>query len=272
MPSWKEALTSEQIDKLTGHLRTFCAEPAWPVGELNMPRAIFTEKPYPEDEWLWTTTVDTNGDAVSGRLLWEKRFGARNQVEVGLPYSFLQGPDQGWDGGIGDLAFGYKRVLMTRGTSSLLSVQGEAVIPTGNTAKGMGNGTTIFESFLLFGQNLPRSSFFQMQTGFEISAEKSRAPNVYVWKGVLGTTFTQNGRVGRSWSPMVEFLADRELASGARTNWDIAPEMQISLNKRQHVRLNIGVRTPINKTAGRSTVLAFYLLWDTFDGPFWEAW
>ena len=48
--------------------------------------------------------------------------------------------------------------------------------------------------------------------------------------------------------------------------------MQITLNKRQHVRVNIGVRTPINNTAGRNTQLLFYALWDWFDGGLRDGW
>jgi hypothetical protein len=71
---------------------------------------------------------------------------------------------------------------------------------------------------------------------------------------------------------MVELLAERDLVSGARTHWDIVPEVQITLNKRQHVRANIGFRAPLNNTAGRPTQLAFYLLWDFFDGGLREGW
>jgi hypothetical protein len=146
------------------------------------------------------------------------------------------------------------------------------IVPTGNRSKGLGTGTTIFETFAAFGQNLPKSSFFQIQTGLELPTDTTKASNVFYWKGVVGTTLTPGGRAGRAWSPMVEFIADRDLVTGANTYWDIVPEVQITLNKRQHVRLNVGVRTPINKTEGRSTQLSFYLLWDFFDGGFREGW
>ena len=48
--------------------------------------------------------------------------------------------------------------------------------------------------------------------------------------------------------------------------------MQVALNKRQHVRLNVGVRTPMNNTTGRDTQLMFYVLWDFFDGGLREGW
>ena len=71
---------------------------------------------------------------------------------------------------------------------------------------------------------------------------------------------------------MVEFLSDRDLVSGAKTNWDILPQMQVSLSKRQHILMSAGVRMPANNTAGRATQLMFYLLWDWFDGGLREGW
>ena len=273
MPSWKEALTDEQIDKLTRHLRSLCEEPGWPLGELNLPRALFTEKAFPEDEWVLAANTNlNNGGEVGVTLLYEKRFGSRNQLELAAPVSFVQSSNGGWFGGVGDLVMGFKRVLMSKGTSSILSVQGEVIVPTGNKEKGAGSGVTTFEPFAAFGQRISRSSFFQIQTGFELPTDSTRVPNVFYWKTAVGNTFTQNFGLGRAWTPMVELIADRELVTGARTNWDIVPEVQITLNKRQHVRANIGIRTPMNNTAGRSTQLAFYLLWDFFDGGLREGW
>jgi mono/diheme cytochrome c family protein len=82
MPSWKEALTTDQINKVIGFLRSRCEEEGWPLGELNLPRTLFTEKAFPEDEWVLTTTVNTNGPGeVASALIYEKRFGRRNQLE-----------------------------------------------------------------------------------------------------------------------------------------------------------------------------------------------
>jgi hypothetical protein len=71
---------------------------------------------------------------------------------------------------------------------------------------------------------------------------------------------------------MIEFLADREFETGAQTNWDLVPQMQVSLSKRQHVFLNFGVRTPANNRTGRATQVMFYVLWDFFDGGLREGW
>lgn len=273
MPAWKDALTDEQIDKLTRHLRTLCEDPSWPLGELNLPRALFTEKAFPEDEWLLQSDINLNGPGeVDAKLLYEKRFGARNQLEIAVPFSFIQNDSGGWFGGVGDFILGYKRVLMSKGTRSILSMQGEVIVPTGNTARGAGSGVTTFETFAAWGQRITRSSFLQMQTGFELPTDSTKLPYVFFWKSAVGNTFNQNAGLGRAWTPMVEFIADRELVAGARTHWDIVPEVQITLNKRQHVRANIGLRTPLNNTAGRSTQLSFYVLWDFFDGGLREGW
>ena len=44
--------------------------------------------------------------------------------------------------------------------------------------------------------------------------------------------------------PMVEFVADRDLLMGAKTNWDIVPEVQVTLSRRQHIRAAFGIQTP----------------------------
>ena len=49
MPSFSEALTSAQIDRVVQYMRGFCREPAWPRGELNLPRPLATEKAFPEE-------------------------------------------------------------------------------------------------------------------------------------------------------------------------------------------------------------------------------
>jgi hypothetical protein len=129
MPSFRELLTAEQIEMAIGHLRSFCREPAWPRGELNLPRAMVSEKAFPEDEILVTTGISLKGTSgTDHRIAYERRFGARNQIEVSVPFSF-QPQQQGgnWSGGVGDMAFGYKRVVVSNlGTGSILGIQGAA--------------------------------------------------------------------------------------------------------------------------------------------------
>ena len=67
-------------------------------------------------------------------------------------------------------------------------------------------------------------------------------------------------------------LTIRDLVSGAETKIDLVPQCQLSLNTRQHILFNIGARVPVAETAGRDVQLVFYLLWDWFDGGFFDGW
>ena len=82
----------------------------------------------------------------------------------------------------------------------------------------------------------------------------------------------QNKGFGRIWTPMVEFLADRDLVDGAKTNWDILPQMQVSLSKRQHILASAGVRFPMTNTTAAPPKVLFYVLWDWFDGGLRDGW
>jgi mono/diheme cytochrome c family protein len=272
MPSFAEALTSHQIDKVVQYLRSLCDEPEWPLGELNLPRAFATEKAFPEDEWVLTSSVNTRSPgAVESELIYEKRFGVKNQLEFAAPFSFLQRENGGWVGGIGDLVMGYKRVMFAS-HKSILSLQGEVGLPTGNRSKDLGSGGTRFETFAAFGQRISRSSFVQSQFGAELPVHTDIAPQAVFWRTAIGKTFAQNHGYGRTWTPMTEFILDHDLVTLAPTNWDIIPQVQFSLNKRQHILANVGVQTALNHTADRSTKMVFYVLWDFFDGGLREGW
>jgi hypothetical protein len=273
MPSFAEALTMEQIDKIIAYLRERCVEKGWPLGELNLPRGLAVEKAFPEDEWLLQTDIDTNGNALSLQLLYEKRFGARNQIEIGVPFNFLKRTNASWVGGVGDIVLGYKYVIAHSGKKgSILSWQGEIIAPAGNRLRDLGSGVTTLETFASFGQILPRMSFIQMQAGGEFPTNAQRGNKAAYWRLNAGKSLAQNKGFGRLWTPMLELLADREIVSGAHVNWDAIPQMQVTLNRRQHVRMNVGLRMPVNNVRGRSKQLIFYFLWDFFDGGLREGW
>ncbi len=63
MPSFAEALTDKQIDQVIGYLRSLCKNSHWPRGELNLPRALVTEKAYPENEVVVSSACECAGDA-----------------------------------------------------------------------------------------------------------------------------------------------------------------------------------------------------------------
>src|SRR5437867_2865274 len=208
MPSFTEALKPDQIEKVIEYLRSFCRESSWPRGELNLPRAMITDKAFPEDEAVLTTTVNANGAAgVTNQITYERRIGVKNQIELAIPFSFQRQDTRTWFGGFGDLTLGYKRTLVSSlRTGSIVSVSGEANLPTGDKAKGLGAGATIFETFATYGQLLPKRSFLQFQGGVELPTHRDDAAKAVFWRTALGKSFTQGMGFGRLWSPMVELL------------------------------------------------------------------
>jgi len=274
MPSFSEALTNEQIDKVVGYLRSQCTEPGWPLGELNLPRAMATEKAFPEDETVLTTSFNATGTAgVSPEVTYERRIGVKNQLELSAPLSFQKQDTGTWFGGVGDIVLGFKRVMAHSAKSgSILALQGEVNFPTGNSSHGLGEGVTVFQTFAAFGQRLPARSFVQVMAGAALPTHTDKAPQTVYWHTAVGKTLVQNQGFGRMWTPMLEFLADRDLVDKVKTNWDILPQMQVSLNKRQHILASVGVRFPMNNTLGRTTEVVFYLLWDWFDGGLRDGW
>ena len=71
---------------------------------------------------------------------------------------------------------------------------------------------------------------------------------------------------------MFEVLASRELVSGSDVTLDVVPQLQVSLNTRQHILLNVGVRVPVANKLDRKPQIVMYLLWDWFDGGFLDGW
>ncbi|MEX2663910.1 MAG: cytochrome c [Vicinamibacterales bacterium] len=274
MPAFTGALSEEDVRLILGYVRGMCADAAWPPGELNLPRPLRTEKAFPENEAVLTTSFDTTGEnRISNVFLYERRIGSRSQWEVKVPVDVAGHETLGWQRGLGDVSFGFKRVLAHSGArGSIVSAGGEVIFPTGKEDRGLGRGTTVFEPFVVYGQILPRDSFVQTHAALELAADTAHASHEALWRVAAGRTFTQNGGVGRAWSPMLEVLAVRELESGAPVKWDLVPQMQVTVNTRQHIMLNGGVQFPLNERRGRGTRVMFYLLWDWWDGGLFDGW
>ncbi len=272
MPAFGSALSPTEIELAVSHLRTFCTDSQWPRGDLNFPRAFFTEKAFPENEAVWTTTFSKrDGRSIANALVYERRFGVRNQVEVVIPVDFSRGTTGPWARGVGDIAFAFKRALYaSMDTGRIAAAGAELIVPTGNEAKGLGNGYTVFEPFAMWGQALPRDSYFQMHGGLELPSDTTRGTREAFLRTAIGTTFAQDRGFGRAWSPQVEVLWAKP--QGGAAEWDVVPQLQITLSKLQHVMVAAGVRIPVSDRRERSTQLVTYLLWDWFDGGFLEFW
>lgn len=277
MPAFGDALTADQIESVLAFLRSLCTKPSWAPGELNVPRALVTEKAFPEDEIVWTSSVEAKGAPnVTNDLVSEWQFSARDELEVELPFDFMRSDAGRMQSGIGDVTAGVKHVLFfdldaSRERGSILSVQAELVFPTGSKAKNLGTGEMQAGGFLAYDLLLPQNSFLQLQAGGDIPRHTAFVPgNVYA-RLASGRSFAQAGQ-GRLWSPQIEIVANRDLSQGARTDFDLIPQCQVTLNQRQHVMASLGYRIALNDKQNRSSEVMLYVLWDWLDGKLTEGW
>jgi mono/diheme cytochrome c family protein len=275
MPAFGDALSDEDIDLAVAHVRTFCADQrSYPQGDLNLPRPLVTEKAFPENEAVYTMGFSRDGGhAVSNGFVYERRIGARYQYEVNVPFEVQQSDAGGrWAHGLGDVAVALKRVMyhdVRNGT--IFSVGEEVGLPTGKENQGLGSGVTTFESWAAVGQVLPSLSFVQFHAGIGIPSHSELAPKEAFWRTAVGKTFTAP-KYGRTWTPMVEVVGARELVSGAASEWDVVPQLQVSLSKRRHVLVSGGVQLPVNEREGRRPQLLTYLIWDWYEGGLFGGW
>jgi len=270
MPAFGDALSDAQIEAVIGYVRHFCAERAWPSGDLNLPRALFTEKAFPENEVVYTSTI-ARGDraAVGHEVVYERRLGARNQIEAVVPVDRMK-HDGAWHAGLGDVALAFRRtVFASRRSGTVAAAGGEVAFPTGDAAAGLGNGYAVFEPFAMLGQVLPHNAFVQVHGGLEIPSDTAAPKEAYV-RSAVGFTYLANRGFGRAWSPQVELLFARP--SGGAAEWDVVPQMQVTLSKIQHVSVAGGMRIPLSQRDERGAAVVTYLLWDWFDGPFTRFW
>ena len=271
MPAFGDALSPDDIRLAISHIRTFCSDPAWPQGDLNLPRAFFTEKAFPENEAVWTMAMTGRRErSLESALIYEQRLGARNQIELVAPIAAHQDASGDWSRGLGDVALAFKRTLhasMRRGQISAAGL--EVILPTGNESSGLGNGYTVFEPFAMWGQMLPRNSYVQLHAGIELPSDSMAAREVFI-RSAVGTTLAGERGFGRAWSPQVEVLWARP--ERGPSEWDVVPQLQVTLSKLQHVMLAAGIRVPVTQRDERRPQALIYLLWDWFDGGFFEMW
>ena len=152
MPAFGDALSEAEAYQILAHIRTMCSDDRWPRGEFNLPRPLFTEKAFPEDESVFTGSYDT-GDSNTFELevLYEKRIGPVGMYEVSVPL-LTTDTLSGSESGVGDIAIGYKHTIhhdLDRG--NIWSVGAEVILPTGDEDKSLGKGTAVLEPFITYG-------------------------------------------------------------------------------------------------------------------------
>ena len=254
MPAFGDELSDEEIGKVIEHVRSFCTQRGWPHGDLNMPRPFATEKAFPENEAVLTMTF-ARGSArgVSNEFLYEHRVGRRGQYEI-----FVRDADE--------IGGAYKHVLLASHRRRFdffrrWRNQGSIRRPCVRSVRDAQPGAAACHGRISSCACRHRSA----------GGCRCRRRREAFWRLAIGKSFMEH-TWGRAWSPMVELLASRPLQTGATNEWDVLPQLQVSLSTRQHVLLNAGVRVPVTQRSTRQTSVLVYVLWDWFDGGFLSGW
>ncbi len=250
MPAFGEALDQATIRSLVGYLRTFCRERGWPLGNLNLPRPIFTEKAFPENELVVLPAIGhapADGWTARLRAVFERRVGRRSHVEIGLPFESVSGPT-GRATGLGDLVLAAKHVLHA-GADRILTAGMELAIPTGDATRHLGAGVTVVEPYVAIG--LIRGST-DLQSELKIEApldgsERELAYNVYVGHDLAPTPST--------WTLGVEL-------NGAGERIALTPQVRKALTPTGALAVAAGVRVPLVQRRAQSLQWVGYLLWE----------
>ncbi len=253
MPAFGDAFSAERIRALVQYVRGFCREPAWPLGNLNLPRPLFTEKAFPENEFLVIPVVShTAGEAADLRFraVYERRVSRRAHVEVGVPIASVHGEGRR-STGLGDTALAAKYVLHTDNVSRILTAGLEVVVPTGSERRGLGSGTTGFEPYLATGF-LVGELILQGQFKMEFPAHEPReiVYNVYAGRNLDTTPST--------WTFGVEL-------NGVEKALALTPQVRKPLTRTGALAAAVGVRVPVANRSAQSTRFAGYLLWEYLD-------
>jgi mono/diheme cytochrome c family protein len=274
MPEWQDALSDAQIELVVKHLWTLCTDPSWPRGDMNFPRAFFTEKAFPENETVWTGGFQFNGaKEATNDFVYEHRIKSRSQYEVLIPVGFQQtSPGGAWNRGLGDVEFALRRAFVAKlDHKFIFSAGGAVTLPTGKDEIGLGEGVTVWEPFAMFGKGIGSNGFVQVHGGYMASSNRTNVENSTYLRQAWGYTYAQEHGIGRTWTPMAEILWSKESRGGPNVV-DVVPQMQVSLSKMQHILLSVGTSVPVTEREGRHPQFLTYIVWDWFEGGLFQFW
>jgi hypothetical protein len=260
MPAFGDTLTPEQVHEFVEHMRGFCQERGWPHGNMNFPRPIFTEKAFPENEFLLLPFIthrkaesepDESRTDVDFVALYERRFGRRAMWEAAVPLS-RHNTGGTPRRGIGDVELALKYVLGADAERMrIVSAGVEVALPTGSEVRGLGSGTVVFEPFLAAG-TIWRDVYLQAQTKVELPADVDKADRAFVYNLYAGR---DTSIAPTTWTLGLEINGENDEVA-------LTPQVRKGLTKTGALGAAFGVRLPINERHEQGTRVVGYLLWE----------
>ncbi|MSR07271.1 MAG: cytochrome c [Gemmatimonadetes bacterium] len=241
MPSFGDGASADQITWVVRYLKSLCTDPAWPPGELNFPRAVYSEKAFPENE------VVLVAEGREQSLIYERRIGPRFQLE-GVVRTVLDGGDV-----FGGITAAAKYNLWHSLPRLMIASVGLELTPAlGRQAEWE------IEPFLSFGANPGGVTPVQAEVLATIE------------DGFAGATvnFGAGREIGR-FVPMLE--ASWAIPRVGPQELTLAPQLWVQLSRLGHVAASIGIEVPVAGPSRDARLVAF-VLWDFADGALTAGW
>jgi hypothetical protein len=262
MPAYGDVLTAEQIYSLLVYMREFCGNRRWVRGEMNFQRPLFTEKAYPENEIVVAPRVERgkeSGITFTWLNLVERRLGPTTQVEFALPFRSVD--TEGRAMSAGDLEIGVKQVLFhSLPKRFLVSAGMDVALPTGNTKRGLGSGTTKFEPFVALGKET-NGWIAQGNFKVELPADRRESGREFGYSTALGRPFFLCGGV-RDFFAMLEVVGSREFSAGSTHEIFMVPQVRIPIDRLGRWAVALGPVVPLSHRSSARTGFAAYLLYE----------
>ena len=232
MPGFEDSLTPEQISGFVSHIRGFCTEPGWPNGNTNFPRPIITEKAFPENEFLLLPAVSHDRNDVEVTAVYERRFGKRSMVEIGVPVQ---------KDGVDAVELAVKHALFSS-RASIFSLGFETAVS---------RDTAVFEPFISAG-TMQRDWYLQGQIKYELPADRAKAERAFVYNAYVGR---DTSAAPTTWTLGIELNGEnREVA--------VTPQIRKGLTGTGALAASIGATIPVNEREERGVRWVGYLLWE----------
>lgn len=258
MPAFGDVLTPAQVAEFVTFIRRFCGETGWPIGNLNLPRPLFAEKAFPENEFIIAPMASHRQDEpVSFELaaIYERRFGKRGQIELVLPFGSVGAAAGSRSSGVSDAELGLKFVLNPATLNHLVSAGFDLVVPSGRESRGLGGGQAVFEPYVSTATVIGSQTYLQTQFKLELPRTRPWADRAAVYHVYIGHDAQL---LPSTWTFGVEL-------SGENSEVGLAPQIRRGLVKSGALAAAFGVRFPINKREEQGVQWLGYLLWEYLD-------
>ena len=254
MPAFGDFLKPEQITEFVAFIKAMCTEKGWPSGNLNLPRPIFAEKAFPENEFLFIPVASHRKDEPTEftfKSIYERRLGKRIQWELVLPVASVD-PGDGRTAGIGDVELGFKMALNPGASNHLFAAGIDFAFPTGDEASGLGHDSGIVEPYLSTATVIGSQTYLQTQLKLEL-------PTTATWDNDV---FVYNIYLGRDVKLLPSTFTYGVELNGENDEIAMTPQLRKGLSKTGALAGAIGVRIPLNNRNEQGVTWIGYLLWE----------